>query len=79
MDYAELWIDGITRLGRAEYHIKALIESLEKVDVAEGMSSNWDRMNAEIAIDHARKFLDEIRTEDAARTADAIEELLTTA
>lgn len=74
MDYAELWIDGITRLGRAEYHIKALIESLEKAD----LDTNWDRMNSEIAIDHARKFLDEIRTEDVARTADAIEELLKT-
>lgn len=72
MDYAELWIDGITRLGRAEYHIKALIESLEKAD----LDTNWDRMNSEIAIDHARKFLDEIRTQDVARTADAIENLL---
>lgn len=77
MDYAELWIDGIARLGRAEYHIKALIESLEKVDVEEGMASNRDRMNSEIAIDHARKFLDEIRTEDAATSA-TIKELLTT-
>jgi len=74
MNYAELWIDGITRLGRAEYHIKALIESLEKSN----LDTNWDRMNAEIAIDHAKRFLDEIRTEDAARTADAIENLLIT-
>jgi hypothetical protein len=74
MNYAELWIDGITRLGRAEYHIKALIESLEKAD----LDTNWDRMNSEIAIEHAKRFLDEIRTEDVARTADAIEELLIT-
>lgn len=54
-----------------------MIESLEKVDVEEGMASNWDRMNSEIAIEHARKFLDEIRTEDAATSA-TIKELLTT-
>jgi hypothetical protein len=75
MNYADLWIDGITRLGRAEYHIKTLIESLEKAE----LDTNWDRMNSEIAIEHAKRFLDEIRTEDVARTADAIEELLTTA
>jgi ribosomal protein L20 len=73
MNYAELWIDGIARLGRAECHIKDLIESLEKAN----LDTNWDRMNAEIAIEHARKFLDEIRTEDAATSA-TIKELLTT-
>jgi len=75
-DYSDLWIAGIVRLGRAEYHIKALVESLEKVKLEEGLDSNWDRMNAEIAINHAKDFLEEIRTENAAQTADAIENLL---
>lgn len=79
-DYMDAWMEGVKRLGGAEYHIETLISVVEKID-PETFESRYDKMNAEIAVECAREFIARLRAEDAERrerSKEAMDRLLAT-
>lgn len=62
--YETLWLESSTKAGVSMYHVGKLVELLGKhVNLSE--LSSYDRNDVEIALDHARAFLEKDKADRA--------------